>query len=489
MPELPEVETVCRILKKWLVGKKITNIRVLYPKIIDNTTPETFCATLKGQTFQDVERLGKYLVFMLDDNVIVSHLRMEGKYYLGHYKGSSSQEGFEYDLKSSKNDHDLKHVHLIYEFSDGTILMYHDVRKFGRMELMTPATFLVQPPLSKLGIDPFAASGTYLHTQIRNKHCTIKQVLLDQSILCGIGNIYADESLFRAEISPFIEASKLSNAQCDRLVKEIQNVLRMSLLLGGSTVHSYRSTNGVSGKFQEELEVYGKEGLPCPNCGTPIVKTFLAQRGTHFCPECQAKPLPKSLHVVGVTGAIGSGKSSVSGYFAEAGYVVIDADKLAREALKKGTGCYKKVVKHFSKEILDEEGNIKRWMLRSLVVNNRSQIQFLEEVEHPYVIAETKAIIASDPNKNYLLDVPLLFESKMNELCDFVVFVNTDNKTRKERLKTRATMSLKDASDLNARVLEVSEKIAKADYIIDNSDTKENTRGQVLHLLEKIKLH
>ena len=487
MPELPEVETVRLILKDWVVNKTIKDIRILYNKLVDNVKPAEFVSALKGQTFRDVKRYGKYLVFVLDNNVVVSHLRMEGKYYYGHYKGSSFKEGYEYDPKTAPKDHNLKHVHLIFEFTDGSILMYHDVRKFGRMELSTELKCHSDTPLATLGIDPFLCSATYLKSQFQSHHFLLKQALLDQSIMCGIGNIYADEICYRSELSPFLEVSTLTNDQCTRLVEETKKVLKESIKLGGSTVRSYHASNGIDGSFQNRLKVYGREKELCERCGTPIVKTFLKQRGTHFCPQCQAKPLPSKVRVIGVTGLIGSGKSSVSQVFADNGYKIIDADQLTRDALKPGNACYRDVVKVFSKQILNPDKTINREQLRKLVMNDRKLIIKLEEIEHPYVIRETRKIIKASPRTKFLLDVPLLYEAGMDKLCDLVVFVNTEQKTRKARLVERDTMPLNEANRLNERVIEASEKIYRSDYVIDNSDTKTNTERQVRHLLDLLK--
>lgn len=272
MPELPEVETVKETLKKYVLSKKIVNVEVYYERILENINKETFTQILINQTIQDIQRYGKYLIFVLTNGFLISHLRMEGKYH--------------YNIE--KRD---KHTHLCFYFQDGTNLAYHDVRKFGRMVYFDAnVDIFKQKPLNQLGKEPFdVENGKYLYEKIHHLSKSIKQILLDQSILAGIGNIYADEICFASKISPFKEGKKITRKQCDIIIENAKKVLKDAIKLGGSTVKSFQSAHGIDGLFQTKLNVYGKQGTPCPICNHVILKDKIAQRGTHYCPHCQRK--------------------------------------------------------------------------------------------------------------------------------------------------------------------------------------------------------
>jgi len=273
MPELPEVETVRRTLIKLVAGKVIKQIQVHWPKMIKKPADvQQFIDALIGQTINDVERRGKFLKIILDDYVLVSHLRMEGRYGL-------FQQDEEID----------KHTHVIFTFTDGTELRYRDVRKFGTMHLFTKGEEESNLPLAQLGPEPFSKDFT-VHTlteHLRKTNRKIKVALLDQKIVVGLGNIYVDEALFRAKIHPEKEANTLKPSEIKRLHREIVYTLQEAVDKGGSTIRSYVNTQGEIGMFQLQLFVYGQKGEACKRCGTEIEKTVVGGRGTHFCPTCQ----------------------------------------------------------------------------------------------------------------------------------------------------------------------------------------------------------
>lgn len=273
MPELPEVETVRKTLKKLVINKTIVNITIYWPKIIKYPLEiEQFIDALKGETIIDVSRRGKFLIIYTGQYALVSHLRMEGRYGL-----------------FSKEDPFDKHTHVIFHFTDGTELRYRDVRKFGTMHLYKKGDEFLKPPLAKLGPEPFSEDFTveYLSSKLRKTNRKIKPALLDQEILVGLGNIYVDEALFRSGIHPERIASSLVDEEISLLHKEITSTLREAVEKGGSTIRSYVNSQGEIGMFQLELYAYGRKGEPCKNCGREIVKTTVGGRGTHFCPNCQ----------------------------------------------------------------------------------------------------------------------------------------------------------------------------------------------------------
>ena len=273
MPELPEVETIRRTLNQLVVGKSIERVSVHLPRIIQ--LPEEigeFCLLLEGQTFQSVERRGKFLRFLLDDFALVSHLRMEGRY--GLYKQEDPLE---------------LHTHVVFHFTDGTELRYKDVRQFGTMHLFPKGRELEEKPLKKLGLEPLEESFTLkaFKDKIAHRTTKIKPLLLNQEYIVGIGNIYVDESLFLAKIHPEREANTLSAQELAALHEAIVSTLNDAVAAGGSSIKSYVNGQGEIGLFQHQLKTYGRKGEPCSECGYAIEKTVLGGRGTHFCPQCQ----------------------------------------------------------------------------------------------------------------------------------------------------------------------------------------------------------
>ncbi|WP_078555457.1 DNA-formamidopyrimidine glycosylase [Bacillus alkalicellulosilyticus] len=273
MPELPEVETVKRTLQKLITGKTIEDVTITWPRIIKEPDDiEQFRHLIKGQTIEDVSRRGKFLKIILTDFVLVSHLRMEGRY--GIY---------------TPDEEVNKHVHVIFTFTDGVQLRYQDVRKFGTMHLFPRGEEEKVMPLAQLGVEPFSPQFTprTLSEAFKNCERKIKVVLLDQKTVVGLGNIYVDEALFRAKIHPETIAKKVSTKQIKKLHQEIVATLQEAVDQGGSSIKSYVNGQGEMGYFQQFLVVYGRKNEPCVNCGTPIVKTVVGGRGTHYCPDCQ----------------------------------------------------------------------------------------------------------------------------------------------------------------------------------------------------------
>ena len=270
MPELPEVETVKRGLEKYCLNKTIHDVIVKHENIIANLSSKDFIEKIKNQTICSFSRKGKFLIIHLDKSNLLVHLRMEGKFK------------FEKELID-------KHSHVIFNFNDGDILIYHDVRKFGKIYYFEKDTDIyANLPLNKLGLEPMEVNDEiYLFEKLKKVNLPIKAALLEQSILAGIGNIYADEICFACKISPFKKASELTLLECKQIIKEASRILTEAIELGGSTIKSFQSTHGVDGLFQQKLLVYGRQGNPCCNCNTLIEKTFVKQRGTHYCPNCQ----------------------------------------------------------------------------------------------------------------------------------------------------------------------------------------------------------
>lgn len=273
MPELPEVETVRRTLNQLIIGKTIERVQVGLRRIIQRPQdPEAFARQLEGRTFSAVERRGKFLRFVLNDCILVSHLRMEGRYGL-------------YD----KNDDVEKHTHVRFTLTDGSELRYRDVRQFGTMHLFKPGEEWENNPLKKLGVEPLSPSFTpeLLQKLLQKKTTKIKSFLLNQEYVAGLGNIYVDEALFRAGLHPERIAGELNAEEIQALHEAIVTTLKEAIACGGSSIKSYVNGQGEMGMFQLRLNVYGKKAQPCPACNQPIERIVVGGRGTHFCPHCQ----------------------------------------------------------------------------------------------------------------------------------------------------------------------------------------------------------
>ena len=272
MPELPEVETVRQGLIKKVKGRKILSCKVRWDGIIAYPDTNTFIKEIKNQKINDIERRGKFLLFVLDNYYLISHLRMEGKYFIK-----------EMDEPLSKHDH------VIFSLDNKKYLRYNDTRKFGKMYLVKKDE-LNKSPLAKLGKEPWDKDldVTYLKAKL-NKKKAIKTLLLDQSIITGIGNIYADEILFLSKINPETNGSDLTNKDLKNIIENTRTVLAKAIEKGGTTIHTYTSVDGITGLFQQELLVHGKKDELCPRCKGKIIKTIVNTRGTYYCPKCQKK--------------------------------------------------------------------------------------------------------------------------------------------------------------------------------------------------------
>lgn len=261
MPELPEVETVRRTLMQLVVNKTIQDVKVGWPNMVKEPDDvKQFSEQLVGQTILEIKRRGKFLLFVLTDVVLVSHLRMEGRYGL-----------------FNQNDEVAKHTHITFYFTDKTELRYADVRKFGTMHVFEKGQEELVMPLAQLGVEPFSEEFTVevLEKAYIESNRAIKTALLDQKTVVGLGNIYVDEALFRARILPERTASSLTSEEMALLFVEIKSTLQEAVDAGGSSIKSYVNGQGEMGMFQQRLNVYGKKGEPCTVCGNPIEKKVL----------------------------------------------------------------------------------------------------------------------------------------------------------------------------------------------------------------------
>ena len=272
MPEKPEVMTVVKSLIPRIVGKTITGCNVYWDNIIAYPTTDEFKKNIINQKINDITTRGKFIVMELDDYCLLIHLRMEGKFM---FRGEL--------------DEVTKHEHVEFMLDDSISFRYHDVRKFGKMYLIPKDEVYNTKPLNELGKEFYDDTLTknYLHNKLSKLKVPIKTALLDQSIICGIGNIYDDEILFLSRIDPNRKASSITLSECDKIIKYTKEVLNHAVELGGTTIKSFTSSEGVHGLFQNELLVHSQDNKPCPNCGTTITKTRIGGRGTYYCKKCQ----------------------------------------------------------------------------------------------------------------------------------------------------------------------------------------------------------
>jgi len=277
MPELPEVETVRSSIEHQIVGSKIRKV-LIYQHQLRQLIPHNLKKTLVGQKICCVKRRGKYLLLSITHGSIIIHLGMSGRLL----------------VLPNKHQRD-KHEHVTLVLTNGKSLCFIDPRRFG-LFLWTNQT--EHPLLKKLGKEPLAQDFTsdHLFQLSRKRKTTIKQFIMDNRIVTGIGNIYASEILFAAKILPMIPAKKISKKQYQILVTKIKNILKLAIKRRGTTFRDYVDGSGIRGNFQKHLKVYGREGKPCLVCKTPLATTRLGQRSTVYCPKCQhGEPRSKSL--------------------------------------------------------------------------------------------------------------------------------------------------------------------------------------------------
>jgi formamidopyrimidine-DNA glycosylase len=298
MPELPEVENLRRGLEKYILGQKIVGVKVSKPKLVSGkgniriASPrkvKEFEKGLQGEKFTAVERRAKNLIFKLShDKMILAHLKMSGQFV---YKSKHNKDSVigGHPIEISETTLPNKHTHIIFELNKGA-LYYNDTRMFG-YALYYPNTkaFEKENHFINLGVEPLNKSFTpeYFFKSLHDKKSKIKSLLMSQDIVTGIGNIYADESLFEAHIHPSRPANTLKKEEVYKLHKAIVRIIKRAIQVGGSSVATYRLIDESRGNYAREHKVYGKDGQKCPNCKTPLQKILIQNRTTIFCPKCQ----------------------------------------------------------------------------------------------------------------------------------------------------------------------------------------------------------
>lgn len=455
MPELPEVETVVRTLEHKINKRIIKDVNILWKKLIEYPTPDSFSALLKDQQFIGFSRRGKFLVFELTDYIMIAHLRMEGKFYV-----------------YPEHAEPLKHTHIVFMLDEGE-LHYNDVRKFGRFNLYRKDEPL--KCLESLGYEPFDAklTGAVLKEYCRKKRTPIKTQLLDQSMIAGIGNIYANEICFDVKLNPQHPACYISEEKWEEIIESTRKILAEAIQAGGTTIRSYTSSLGVTGMFQQNLHVHSRNNELC-RCGTMIKKIFVNGRGTYYCPECQRD---KAL-LVGITGKIGSGKSTVTEMIREAGYPVISCDRI-------NAGLWQKP------EVIDEiekiTGKRTKKEVSSVIYSDPIIKKKLENYLHKLIWKEVESYYKTNESSRIVaVEVPLLFETDWYKRFDCNILVTCKDKNVIERLKITRNMSVEDAQTVIANQMSDDEKKKMADIVIDNDSDVDKLKETVNRRLNDI---
>ncbi len=275
MPELPEVETIRRQLAPAIEGRRLVHVEVRDPRWSDPAPPEAVSDALDGRTIERLGRRGKYLIASLEDDVhLVMHLRMTG------------------NLLLRDDDEVPPHTRVVFELDDGRRLLFVDVRRFGTGDVLLGSDALADYFESRLGVEPLGPDFTaeVLRAQARGRKQPVKAFLLNQERVAGVGNIYADEALFRAKIHPLRPVGTLKRAQVEALRDAVVETLELGIDSKGASIDDYRHIDGAQGSFQDRFLVHTREGEPCPRCGNTIRKMRAAGRGTYVCERCQPRP-------------------------------------------------------------------------------------------------------------------------------------------------------------------------------------------------------
>ena len=454
MPELPEVETVRRVLLDEILNLNIVNVRLLYKPIFENSEKAN---CLINNHFTDIKRKGKYLIFCLAKGFLLSHLRMEGKYF---YLDSSTPLN--------------KHMHVCIDFSNGKSLIYQDVRKFGRMHYYESlddlyADLSLGPDANIIGdIDP-------LYLKMKKSNLPIKSLLLDQSFIAGLGNIYVDEVLYASSIFPNLKAKSLTINDLENIKTNAKIILDKAIINKGTTIRSYTSSLGVTGNYQNYLKIHTKE---IDALNHHVYKMKIGGRTSYYCPLCE--PLRRKLRI-GLTGGIATGKSNIANELRALGFYVSDSDLYAKEAYN-NPEILNRVKELFPDAFSSNELN--RDLLGKIIFNNPKRRDILNSIIHPYVIE----CLEKDIEKHELifLDIPLLFEAKLEHLCDKIICAYLSDDLQRERLMARDNISLEYANAKINSQIPLANKKEKSDFIVDTSGDFSDTKKNLLDVLGKI---
>ena len=414
MPELPEVETVVRGLRNYILNKKINDINIYYDKQIHG---DIF--SVVGKTITDIKRRGKNIIICFESNLyMIVHLRMEGKFYIKNH-----------------NEELSKHEHIVFIFDDFD-LRYHDTRKFGEIHIQNN-------DFVDVGIE-----ATSITKDVLSEKKPIKEILLDQHKIAGIGNIYADEICYYARVMP---NEIISPDKYDLIIEGAKKILDKSISLGGCTIRSYNSL-GIEGHYQDELLIHGLDR--CKFCGMKTSIMKVSGRTTYYCPHCQKKNI-----IIGLTGGIACGKSTVVKLLKNKDYNIIDTDLIVKDLWEK-ENTINDLKKLFNLDYVDKK------VISNLIFNDSDARDKLNNYMHPIVKRIALSKVKDGVN---IMDVPLLFESNFDKECDYTICVYLDNEEAKRRLIERDGLSELDAKLRIKSQMDIMKKRKLSTFFVDNS--------------------
>lgn len=465
MPELPEVETIKNVLTPIVVGNKITKIDVYRAKTIEGDANE-FVKELLNEKFLSVSRIGKYLIFHLtNEKVILSHLRMEGKYY-----------------EFLENENDSKYAKVVFHFDNGKKLCYDDSRCFGILKLSCEKEYKKEEMISKLGPEPFDIKDVNeIYRKLQRVKKPIKTTLLDQTIMTGLGNIYVDETLYASHIHPLTPANLVSKEEVELIIKNSKEILKIAIEMGGSTIKSYHPGKDIDGNFQTRIKIYGKEGEICPTCKHAYRFIKVGGRGTTFCPVCQRKK--GAPHNIGLTGKIASGKSTVLEIYKKLGAATLSSDAIVSDLYQKEevASLIEKTLKiKFPSNIVDKD------VLKNHLILNPKDKKKLERIVHPLVEKEIVNFLETEKNPVRVVEVPLLFEAKLDHYFDSIVVVDIDKDVQRKRLEERNGNKAIILEEIN-KTNKIDENKNKATYLIENNDNLNQLEKEIKKTLIEVK--
>ena len=464
MPELPEVETIKNVLTPIVKDRIINKIDVFRKGTIEGDDKQ-FVKELTGEKFLSISRIGKYLIFHLtNDKVILSHLRMEGKYY-----------------EFLENEDNSKYAKVVFHFDNGHKLCYDDSRCFGILKLSSESTYLKSEMISKLGPEPFVVKDvTPILKQVKNVKKPIKTTLLDQTIITGLGNIYVDETLYASHIHPLTPANLITKQEWENIIDNASKILKIAIDMGGSTIKSYHPGKDIDGNFQTRIKIYGKQGEICPTCSHTFRFIKVGGRGTTFCPICQRKrgtPIN-----VGLTGKIASGKSSALKEFASLGADTSSSDEIVSK-LYSSSEVTNKIEKGL--QIKFPNNTVDKDILRNHLLINPKDKKKLEKIVHPLVEKEIVSFLTNSKADIRVVEVPLLFESKMDHYFENIVAIDIDEKKQLERLMARDKQKAIYLQEIN-KTNKIDENKNKATYLINNSSDLSSFKAEIKRIFKDL---
>ena len=463
MPELPEVETVKRVLLPIVKGRTIVKIDINRKTIVNNLENE-FVSYYTNEKFLDITRIGKFLIFHLtNEKVLISHLRMEGKY-----------------IELLESDQNTKYARVVFHFDNNHKLCYDDSRSFGRMIINDEKHYKEEKELSKLGPEPFYVDNvSELINKTKKMSLPIKTALLSQELVTGLGNIYVDEVLFASKVHPLTPAKLITKQEWETIIKESKRILNAAIEAGGSTIKSYHPGKDIDGNFQTSLQAYGRNGQKCVVCHTNMRFIKVNGRGTTFCPHCQIKrgaPIK-----IAIVGKIASGKSAVLDQFRKANYLALSSDEIVHK-LYEDQNVQVAIIKKLKLKV---DGDFLTALSEHLKVKTQD-LEKLEKVVHPLVKKEIEKEFKNSKSPLLIAEVPLLFKARMENMFDVIIGVDLEEKIQLNRLQIRdqeKSTFLKRINDVNNLFDEHRQDL---DFVILNNSDMKSLEKETQEIINKV---